>query len=89
MKGDEIALQNFAERSRFRQQRIVVCRAHTHTPEKAQQTRTDTARADHTDTVEDLTARGRDTESQVLARAVKWHSEHRVLLNGHKTVIFK
>ena len=41
------------------------------------------------DTVEDLTARGRDTESQVLARAVKWHSEHRVLLNGHRTVIFK
>ena len=36
-----------------------------------------------------LTAIGRDTESQVLARAVKWHSEHRVLLNGHKTVIFK
>jgi formyltetrahydrofolate deformylase len=25
----------------------------------------------------------------VLARAVKWHSEHRVLLNGHKTVVFK
>jgi formyltetrahydrofolate deformylase len=25
----------------------------------------------------------------VLARAVKWHSEHRVILNGHKTVIFK
>ena len=49
----------------------------------------DVARADHTDTVEDLTARGRDTESQVLARAVKWHSEHRVLVNGHKTVIFK
>ncbi|RYF64300.1 MAG: formyltetrahydrofolate deformylase, partial [Comamonadaceae bacterium] len=36
----------------------------------------DVARADHTDTVEDLTARGRDTESQVLARAVKWHTEH-------------
>ncbi len=49
----------------------------------------DVARADHTDTVEDLTARGRDTESQVLARAVKWHSEHRVLLNGHRTVVFK
>ncbi len=49
----------------------------------------DVARADHTDTVEDLTARGRDTESQVLARAVKWHSEHRVLLNGHSTVIFR
>ena len=49
----------------------------------------DVARVDHSRTVEDLTALGRDTESQVLARAVKWHSEHRVLLNGHKTVIFK
>lgn len=49
----------------------------------------DVARVDHSKTVEDLTAIGRDTESQVLARAVKWHSEHRVILNGHKTVIFK
>ena len=49
----------------------------------------DVARVDHSATVEDLTAQGRDTESQVLARAVKWHSEHRVLVNGHKTVIFK
>ena len=49
----------------------------------------DVARADHNKTVEDLTAMGRDTESQVLARAVKWHSEHRILINGHKTVIFK
>ena len=49
----------------------------------------DVARVDHSKTVDDLTALGRDTESQVLARAVKWHSEHRVLLNGHKTVIFK
>lgn len=49
----------------------------------------DVARAYHTDTVDDLTARGQDTESQVLARAVKWHSEHRVLMNGHKTVIFR
>ena len=49
----------------------------------------DVARADHGKTVEDLTAMGRDTESQVLARAVKWHSEHRVLLNGHRTVVFR
>jgi formyltetrahydrofolate deformylase len=49
----------------------------------------DVARVDHSKTVEDLTALGRDTESLVLARAVKWHSEHRVLLNGHRTVIFK
>ena len=49
----------------------------------------DVARVDHSKTVDDLTTQGRDTESQVLARAVKWHSEHRVLINGHKTVIFK
>ena len=49
----------------------------------------DVTRVDHKETVENLTARGKDTESRVLARAVKWHSEHRVLLNGHKTVIFK
>jgi formyltetrahydrofolate deformylase len=49
----------------------------------------DVARVDHSYSVEDLTATGRDTESMVLARAVKWHSEHRVLVNGHRTVIFK
>ena len=49
----------------------------------------DVARVDHSATVEDLTAVGRDTESQVLARAVKWHSEHRVLLNGQRTVVFR
>jgi formyltetrahydrofolate deformylase len=49
----------------------------------------DVARVDHGYTVENLTATGRDTEALVLARAVKWHSEHRVLLNGHKTVIFR
>jgi formyltetrahydrofolate deformylase len=49
----------------------------------------DVARVDHSQTVENLTATGRDTEAMVLARAVKWHSEHRVLIDGHKTVIFK
>ena len=49
----------------------------------------DVTRVDHKDTVEMLVARGKDTESRVLARAVQWHSQHRVLLNGHKTVIFK
>ena len=49
----------------------------------------DVTRVDHSKSIEDLTTLGRDTESQVLARAVKWHSEHRVLINGHKTVIFK
>jgi formyltetrahydrofolate deformylase len=37
---------------------------------------------------EQLVAVGRDVECQALARAVKWHSEHRVLLNGHRTVVF-
>lgn len=49
----------------------------------------DVARVDHSRTIEDLTAQGRDTESQVLARAVKWHSEHRVLMNGSRTVVFR
>ena len=49
----------------------------------------DVARVDHSLTPEELTARGRDTECMVLARAVKWHCEHRVVLNGHKTVVFQ
>lgn len=49
----------------------------------------DVRRVDHSQTALELAAIGKDTESQVLARAVKWHSEHRILQNGHKTVIFK
>jgi formyltetrahydrofolate deformylase len=46
-------------------------------------------RVDHTSTAEDLVAIGRDIENTVLARAVKWHAERRVLLNGRRTVVFK
>jgi formyltetrahydrofolate deformylase len=46
-------------------------------------------RVDHTRTPDDLVAIGRDIENVVLARAVKYHVEHRVLLNGNKTVVFK
>jgi formyltetrahydrofolate deformylase len=46
-------------------------------------------RVDHRDTVDHLIAKGRDIEAQVLARAVTWIAEHRVLLNGHRTVIFR
>lgn len=49
----------------------------------------DVERVDHTHTPEDFTAVGRDVECVVLARAVKWHTEHRVLRNGPKTVVFK
>ena len=46
-------------------------------------------RVDHTMTPDDLVAIGRDIENIVLARAVRYHVEHRVLLNGSKTVVFK
>jgi formyltetrahydrofolate deformylase len=46
-------------------------------------------RVDHNMTPEQLTAIGRDVECVTLARAVKWHVEHRILLNGHKTVVFR
>jgi formyltetrahydrofolate deformylase len=46
-------------------------------------------RVDHALTPEDLTAIGRDIESRVLARAVRFHAEHRVLMNGVKTVVFR
>jgi formyltetrahydrofolate deformylase len=49
----------------------------------------DVERVDHALSAEDLTAVGRDVECIVLARAVRWHIEHRVLLNGHKTVVFR
>ncbi|MBB1260475.1 formyltetrahydrofolate deformylase [Streptomyces alkaliterrae] len=45
-------------------------------------------RVGHEATPEQLVAVGRDVECQALARAVKWHSERRVLLNGHRTVVF-
>jgi formyltetrahydrofolate deformylase len=45
-------------------------------------------RVGHEVTPEQLVAVGRDVECQVLARAVKWHAEHRILLNGHRTVVF-
>jgi formyltetrahydrofolate deformylase len=47
------------------------------------------ARVDHTHGPAQLMAVGRDTECLALARAVRWHAEHRVLLNGGKTVVFR
>ncbi|MDH2392106.1 formyltetrahydrofolate deformylase [Streptomyces sp. HNM0663] len=45
-------------------------------------------RVSHDVTPEQLVAVGRDVECQALARAVKWHAEHRILLNGSRTVVF-
>ena len=49
----------------------------------------DVARVDHSMSLEDCMNTGRDVECAVLARAVKWHAEHRILLNGNRTVIFR
>ena len=46
-------------------------------------------RVTHAMTPEDYVAAGRDIENTVLARAVKWHCEHRIMLNGKRTVIFR
>lgn len=48
----------------------------------------ETERVTHAMSAEDFVAVGRDIESRVLARAVKSHLEARVMLNGHKTVVF-
>jgi formyltetrahydrofolate deformylase len=49
----------------------------------------DVERVGHALSAEDFTAVGRDIECVVLARALRWHVEHRVLINGHKCVVFR
>lgn len=45
-------------------------------------------RVTHANTPNELVEIGRDIEAVVLQRAVRWHAEHRILLNGTKTVVF-
>ena len=49
----------------------------------------DVERVDHSRSVEDLVGIGEDVERRTLARAVRWHAERRVLLDGHRTVVFR
>jgi formyltetrahydrofolate deformylase len=49
----------------------------------------DVIRCSHRDSVADLARKGRDLEKTVLARAVRWHLEDRVLVYGNKTVVFE
>lgn len=49
----------------------------------------DVAHVTHRDTVDDLVRLGREVERRVLARAVRWHLEDRVLVDGHRTVVFE
>jgi len=46
-------------------------------------------RVTHAFSVDDMVAAGRDLESVVLARAVKWHAERRILVNGRRSVVFR
>jgi formyltetrahydrofolate deformylase len=46
------------------------------------------ARVDHSMTAAEVTTLGRDVECLALARAVRWHTENRVLLDGARTVVF-
>jgi formyltetrahydrofolate deformylase len=48
----------------------------------------DVERCSHRDSVDDLTRKGRDLEKLVLARAVRWHLQDRILVYGNKTVVF-
>jgi formyltetrahydrofolate deformylase len=49
----------------------------------------DVMRVDHSDTVQDLVRYGKDVEKAVLARALRYHLEDRVLVHGNKTVVFR
>jgi len=49
----------------------------------------DVTRASHAMSVEDCASAGREVECSVLARAVDWHTQHRILLSGRRTVIFR
>ncbi|MDR3106583.1 MAG: formyltetrahydrofolate deformylase [Bifidobacteriaceae bacterium] len=49
----------------------------------------DVERVDHSISVEDLAHLGEDVERRALARAVRWHAEHRVLINSGRTVVFR
>ena len=49
----------------------------------------DITRVDHTLSPDQLVTAGADVEAQVLSRAVRWHSQTRVLPNGHRTVVFR
>lgn len=70
--------------------KIIGATAHYVTPEldEGPIIEQETERVTHNMTANDLVAAGRDIERRVLARAVKYHLEHRVLINGGKTVVF-
>ena len=71
--------------------KIIGATAHYVTPEldEGPIIEQDVERVDHTMAADDLVAAGRDVESRVLARAVRYHLERRILRNGASTVVFR
>ena len=79
------------EQARERGVKLIGATAHYVTPEldAGPIIEQDVGRVDHAMSEADMIAAGRDIEANVLARAVRFHLEHRVLLNGARTVIFR
>ena len=79
------------EQARQRGVKLIGATAHYVTPEldAGPIIEQDVGRVDHAMSEADMIAAGRDIEATVLARAVRFHLEHRVLLNGARTVVFR
>ncbi|MEU6651760.1 formyltetrahydrofolate deformylase [Streptomyces sp. NPDC046900] len=71
--------------------KLVGATAHYVTPDldEGQIIEQDVVRVDHSLDPDDLVTVGRDVEAQVLAHAVKWHTESRVMVHGNRTVVFR
>ncbi|MFF4212013.1 formyltetrahydrofolate deformylase [Streptomyces sp. NPDC001796] len=71
--------------------KLVGATAHYVTPDldEGQIIEQDVVRVDHSLDPDELVTVGRDVEAQVLARAVKWHTESRVMVDGNRTVVFR
>ncbi|GAA3047669.1 formyltetrahydrofolate deformylase [Streptomyces glomeratus] len=71
--------------------KLVGATAHYVTPDldEGQIIEQDVIRVDHSLDADDLVTVGRDVEAQVLAHAVKWHTESRVMVDGNRTVVFR
>ncbi|MFF4541051.1 formyltetrahydrofolate deformylase [Streptomyces aureus] len=79
------------EQAHARGVKLVGATAHYVTPDldEGQIIEQDVVRVDHSLGPRDLVTVGRDVEAQVLAHAVKWHSESRVMVDGNRTVVFR
>ncbi|MFM9441391.1 formyltetrahydrofolate deformylase [Streptomyces acidiscabies] len=79
------------DQAHLRGVKLVGATAHYVTPDldEGQIIEQDVTRVDHSLAPGDLVTVGRDVEAQVLAHAVKWHSESRVMVDGNRTVVFR